>query len=420
VFCWLLPKISFVKKTGIKQWAIIALFVVKIVFGLLLGWLSLSLDNDYWGLHIDVVKEYELLLKEPSHYLDFFFSSSYEKGYGGFLDALPSYWNDLRVTVMAKMLAPLNFFSRGNYYINSLFFNFFVFLGHVAFYRFFVSIYPARKFSVFLCCFLLPSTLYFTAGVQKDGIVFTALALLFYCVHQSLQKKHLSIARLGIIIIAAVTLFLIRSYVIILVAPAIVFWVLSTLLRWQPIKVFSIGYAIVLFLFFGLNKFTDGGFNPMEAVIKKQEAFLMLDKAVTQTALDTLHPTPVSFIKNTPVALRNVFFKPTPFFIPNARIIPSIIETVLLQLLILCAVFFRPKQRQYIAPITAGIFFAFCIFLFIGFIVPNTGSVVRYRSVYLLFLLVPLTVAINWQVAPIGIKVKINLIYSFIHKKLFF
>jgi len=37
------------------------------------------------------------------------------------------------------------------------------------------------------------------------------------------------------------------------------------------------------------------------------------------------------------------------------------------------------------------------MFLFIGYIMPNLGSIVRYRSVYLPFLITPMLCRIDWK-----------------------
>ncbi|WP_462253906.1 hypothetical protein, partial [Ferruginibacter sp.] len=134
--------------------------MAKIIAGLAIGWISYNLyntGNDYWDVNREGWKEYQLLLSDPKEYFTNIFKSQYSQGYGGMFDSFQSFWNDLRNNIIIKFLSVCNIFSRGNYYINSLFFNFFCFLGHVAFYRIFIQIYKKQQWAVIICCFLLPS-----------------------------------------------------------------------------------------------------------------------------------------------------------------------------------------------------------------------------------------------------------------------
>ncbi len=408
LLCWLVIKIPFVKKTGIAGSGIILLFLVKIAAGLAIGYFTKDVTNDYWPLNADSMNEHRLLLSNPQAYFTNIFHSGYEKGYGGFLDALPSYWNDLRITLISKALAWFNFLSNGNYYINSLLYNFFGFLGHVAFYRTFIQVYPRKRNVIIICSFLLPSMLYFSSGVQKDGIVFTAMGFLCYSTYQSLQKNSFTAKRIFVIVLALVLLFFIRSYVVLLIVPALLLWISAVKKQWPVSVTFISGYMVTGILFFCLHYVT-GSFNPMEAVTKKQEAFFMLDKATTQVPLDTLHPVFSSFAKNAPQAFNHSFIRPYITDVSSSSLLPVIVETFSYQLLLLGFLFFRDAnglQQKHKAFITAGLFFAFSIFLFIGYIVPNMGSIVRYRSIYLVFLITPLLAGIDCEKLISSVKIK--------------
>ena len=387
---------------------VIPLFLVKILAGLAIGYFTKGSTNDYWPLNADSMNEHRLLLHDPYSYFTNIFHSGYEKGYGGFLDALPSYWNDLRITLISKALAWFNFLSGGNYYINSLFYNFFGFFGHVAFYRLFIQIYPGKKTAIVICSFLLPSMLYFSSGVQKDGIVFTALGMLFYCIYQSLQKKQFNVSRVVIALLALAVLFFIRSYVVMLVAPALFLWIFTVKKQLPVFVTFAAGFFITGVLFFCLH-FVTGSFNPMEAVTKKQEAFFMLEKASTQIPLDTLKPSFTSFVNNAPQAFNHSFLRPYLNEIKLTSILPVVLETLCYQLLFIIFLICHQRSKKTLqnrAFITAGVFFAISIFLFIGYIVPNLGSIVRYRSIYLVFLITPVLAGIDCGNFIKSVKIK--------------
>lgn len=401
ILCWLVTKVSFVKNSGLSGRLVVLLFLLKIIAGLAIGWISYhtyNTGNDYWDVNREGWKEYQILLNNPKEYFTNVFHSQYTKGYGGLFDSFQSFWNDLRNNIIIKFLSICDILSQGNYYINSLFFNFFCFLGHVAFYRVFIQIYKKQQPGVIICCFLLPSMLYFTSGVQKDGIVFTTLGFLSYAVFQSLQENKFSKKRLFIIGVAFVILFLIRSYVLINLLPALIIWILVKKFNWPTLRSFIIGYIILGVLFFNINSIFNR-VNPPATVAQKQADFFTLPKAVTQLKTDTLYSSFKSFLYNAPQAYNHLLLRPYVYELPIKSMLPVIIETLLYQLLFILFIFFKRKEEgsRYNPFILFGVFFTFTMFLFIGYIMPNLGSLVRYRSVYLCFLLTPCVCTIDWE-----------------------
>jgi hypothetical protein len=411
LFCWLVTKVSFIKNSGLNNRYIVVLFLIKIAAGLAIGWLSYFMDikNDYWIVNREAWIEYQLLWNNPKEYFTNIFHSHYTQGYGGLFDSFQSFWNDLRNNIIIKFISVCNIFSRGNYYVNSIFFNFFCFFGHVAFYRVFIQIFKKQQLAVIIGCFLLPSMLYFTSGIQKDGIIFIALGFLSYAVFQSLQQNRFSKKRLFIIVLGFVSLFLIRSYVLLNLLPALVLWVLLAKFKWSALKTFVMGYIIMGLIFFNFNSIVHS-FNPLKTVSDKQAAFFTLPIANTQIGTDTLYPTFKSFLYNAPQAYNHVLLRPYINEVPAKSFLPITIELAIYQLLFLLFLFFKRKDATGADNpfILFGIFFTLTMFLFIGYIMPNLGSIVRYRSVYLVFLLTPVICKINWEKIARFLKLKNN------------
>lgn len=167
--------------------------MLKIAAGILLGWTALHFygnGNDYWDLNRESWNEYQLMFNDPGRYLTNLFTSDYEGGYGGVFSSHDSYWNDLRGNIIIKLLSVFNIFSRGDYYINSLFFNSLIFFGHVMLYRLFIQLYPGKDILVITGCFLLPSLLYFSSGIHKDGMVFLMMSIFIYAIFQSFYNDR--------------------------------------------------------------------------------------------------------------------------------------------------------------------------------------------------------------------------------------
>ena len=148
---------------------VLGLFTIKILAGVAVGLAShyiLQDKTDYYRTNFYGIQEYHSMLQTPKVFFTDIFTSNYAER-GEFFGSQSSYWNDLRFNIIYKIMAFANIFSRGNYYINSVFFNFVGFIGLILLYKVFIDLYPLKKWAVIIGCFLLPSTLYFGSGYTK-------------------------------------------------------------------------------------------------------------------------------------------------------------------------------------------------------------------------------------------------------------
>ncbi len=399
ILCWLLLRIPFIKNVGINSKVVLGLFLIKVLAGIAIGWISIHIygpGNDYWDVNDYAREEYRLLLTDPAKYFSNLFVSDYTDGFSGVFNSYNSYWNDLRNNIIIKLVSVFNIFSRGDYYINSLFFNFIVFFGHVILYRLFTKIYPGKNILVIIGCFLLPSTLYFVSGIHKDGIVFLLLAIIIYSVYQSLTKESFNARRVLLICISMFFLFLIRNVVLLLLLPALFAWILSVKTKWSTMLCFGSVYLFTGFLFFGIGSVS--GVEPMQIVIQKQADYMELKGAATQIELTALQPNFKSFLLNAPRAFNHSMLRPVPWDQPVTSLLPFGLELYFYLFLVLMLVFFRNKELTVDKAFLFFIlFFLITVFLIIGYIVPNLGSLVRYRSLYLPLIITPVLCSLNWS-----------------------
>lgn len=401
VFCWLLLRILFIKKSGIDSKVILGLFLFKIIAGIAIGWLSVHFygaGNDYWDVNREAWNEYRLMVTDPGKYLTNLFTSGYPEGYSGLFSSYNSYWNDLRGNIIIKLVSVFDIFSRGDYYINSLFFNFFVFFGHVLLYRLFIKLYPGNKMLVMTGCFLLPSTLYFSSGIHKDGMVFLMLSLFIYILFQCLRQNKVTVKRLLFAGISLLLLFGLRNFIFLALVPATIAWIVTENTKAPALRIFTMVYLLTGILFFTAGLVFEK-INPPEVVTQKQAEYLRLPYSATQIYLNPLQPNFSSFAVNAPQALNHSFLRPYLWELPSKALLPLNIELAAYQVLVLLFLFFRKKEtgitdRPFIL---FALFFTSTVFLLIGYIVPNLGSIVRYRSLYLPLLITPLLCTINWD-----------------------
>ena len=410
VFCMLLMRSSFITNSGLNSRMILLLFMFKAIAGIAIGWLSLhfyNTGNDYWDVNREGWKEYQLLWSNPHDYFTNIFRSAYPNGYAGLFDSFQSFWNDLKNNLIIKLVSVFNIFSRGNYYINSLFFNFIVFFGHVALYRVFIKIYRGQTYRVIIGCFLLPSLLYFSSGIHKDGIVFLMLAILVYAVFMSLQKNKFNLKRIAIIAMALLILFLTRNFVCIALLPALTAWILSAKIKAPPLISFAVVYLLAGLLFFNFNSIFPAA-DPLKTIVEKQSDFLQLPHPSTAIQLDTLYPRFSSFMHNAPQSFNHLLMRPYLMELPSTILLPMNIELFIYQLLFIIFLFFHKRDQNINRDtfIPFAIFFTLTVFLFIGYIVPNLGSLIRYRSLYLPYIITPILCCIDLERLRALLKVK--------------
>lgn len=409
LLCFTVTKLSFVKKAALSNKWLIGLFSIKILAGVVIGYCSLhfyGIHNDYWDNNLGSMQEYEVLKTNPKYFFSELFVSNYNGNYSDFWGHADSFWNDLKNNCLIKFMAFFNFISRGNYYINSIFFNSIVFLGHIGLYRLFKKMFTSFNCGVIIGCFLLPSFLYFSSGIHRDGLIFTLITCCLYCAFSILQEgKHNFKYYFGVA--ASILLLLIlRNMVAITLLPILAAWWASKKFKIKPIN--SIPTVVFLFLLAILFTGKISSINPLQFIADKQADYFKLDAGNTQTSLQVLHPTTTSFLQNTPTALSNVFFKPLLGTKP-LTLIPF--EMELLSYYVLIAIFlFGTTKVSVPLPkpfLLAIIGFIFLSFLLIGHIIPNLGAIIRYRSIYLPFIITPI---LGYLTLPNVIKLKNKII----------
>ena len=345
--------------------------------------------NDYWAMNQDGIVEYKILLSNPKEFFTNIFQSPYSHGYTGFFDSVGSYWNDLRYNIILKVLALLNFLSRGNYYINSLLLNFLAFFGIVALYRVFRDLFPLHKTALIIACFLLPSTLYFSAGIHKDLFVYSLLGVYLFALHAA-AINGFNLSRALILTFSLLAILLLRNYVALLLLPVSICYLLVARFRVRVWMSVLYVYGTLVLLSF-LVVAAVPSFRPLKVITQKQADFAALPTANSGLKTAPLDPTLSGFVKNFPEAFEHGFLRP---YLWDSRssifLLPLAMELFVYQLLFVLYLI-RFRNSPTVKPLSLLlILFGLQMVLLTGYIIPNSGSIARYRSIYLPFLVLPL------------------------------
>ncbi len=400
LFAWLVTKIRFFKRSGLSDPQLIIIFLLKVMAGIFYGWIGLYYGNlaqmsDTWSLHYSSIQEYHLLHDNPHEYFTNLFRDPYEGGILKFFGSNDSYWNDLKGNILVKILSVFDIFSFGYYYVNVVFYAFVTMVGPIAVYRIMNDVFPGRKIIVLLATFLVPSFLYWTSGIHKDGLIFTGIALVAYNVYFGMKEKKFSVRRILSIFLGLLLILVLRNFLIVIILPALLAWLLAN--RWpkQGLAVFGAVYILFIILFF-TARYISPKLDFPQAVVTKQQEFMQL-KGGSVVPMKELQPTAISFLENTPQAFTLSTIRPYPGDVKHILSLAAAAEIDFLLLLFLLFLLFRTdgiKSRNFIY---FCVFFSFSVLLTIGYTVNFLGAIVRYRSIIIPLLVVPMAAQINWS-----------------------
>ena len=387
-------KIPFFRKSGIRPAVLLTLFGLHVLAGCLhnlIAWRFYPEHGDIWFYFQFSFLERHRLLHDLQLFL--YYNSS---------------WDAVSHNAITYVQIILDTASFDNMWINTLLLSFPVFLGNIALYRVFRRQFPGSPLSA-ATAFLLPSTLFWTSCIHREALLFMLLGLLFYWVDKSLSGKNPRRA-LAYASCAFLAIIFFRFAVAIALIPALLAWLIA--LRPLPRRrgwiIGVTGMAVLLLFFLASPQLSAKLLRELGTL---QHSFLIL-QGNSRLYLPVLNDSWTSLLEATPAALRNGLFEPLPgsggqqiyqLFSLELLWIWAIVAAALLRRLIL----HKPTDSAPPASTspTTAIPFSRCCILFalismlqIGLFIPFAGAIIRYRSIYLPFLVAPCLFSLrNWQ-----------------------
>ncbi|MCU7548633.1 hypothetical protein OCK74_05865 [Chitinophagaceae bacterium LB-8] len=397
LFAWLVTRIKFFTQSGLTPALLITVFLLKVIVGISYGWIGIYYNQlDTWAFHFESLKEKGLLLSDPVDFVASLFRSGYtESQYGKFLSVENSWWNDLDGNFFIKMLAVFNVFSSSNYYINVVFYSFLTLAGPIALYRVMTDLFPTKKLTILLSTFLLPSFMYWTSGIHKDGLIFAGIAVIIYCFHFGIQQNSFSFKKLISIGVSLLLVLLLRNFLVPILIPAIIAWILAWKQEQRSVLTFGAVYFVCMLLFFSA-KYIYPSLDFPQSLVDRQQAFLSL-KGNSAVEVSHLQASAGSFFKNAPQAYLLSTIRPYPSDVKDIFSLGAALEIDLLILLFFVFLFIREPRVRLSPTLLVCLFFSFSVLMSIGYTVHFIGAIVRYRSLVLPFLVVPMMASINWK-----------------------
>lgn len=379
-----------------------SIFLLGLLLKIAAGWAVVAVFEHYYGGG-DVVHTFRqsLLLREILNDSPLrFWLFPYDMPQGdfyylyGFPDLTPS------LIFMCKTTALVSLAAGENIWLISAWFSAFAFAGFWLLGNELCRRNDTLKIPVVIAFFLVPSVVFWSAGLLKETLLWGAMGLLFWALlrlaallrntakpaQSATADKFPKPVGFGMlclfIILAAWILFEVKYYIF---AAAMLAVAIYGLLQWQKRFWTALGIAAVLL---PLLLWAIGQLHPnlspdalAAAVHRNYERMVAISDADNLIWLD-LQPDFISLIRQVPFALKAGLFAPMPWEGGNLLRKLTGMENLLL-LLLIPGIRLRLCGNQHIAELVAAAVFTATLVVMLTLSSPNIGALARYKVSYL-------------------------------------
>jgi hypothetical protein len=385
----------------LKRYYFPALFL-KLISGILLGIIYLFI---YQGasdslVYFQISTKFNALLSEdPGTYFSYFFfnGTDFDKYLGYDISHQP------RALFFLKVISAIGVFTFNNYWVISMYFSFFSFLGLYHLSNTIVRIFKVPFLSVLISFLFFPSVLFWSSGILKESILMGALgfAASFFLlwVH---RFKRPDFIRIVIFIMLLLVIFALKFYYFAVLVPVLFSYFVSLYLcRLTLFKNLAWLHPFILIALFFVLIFSVSFIHPhlnpsvfMESLMRNYEATLSVSDGRNVFYFPELSPDFSSLLMQFPKAALIGLFRPLPGDISSVIGYSAMMENVLVVLFFLLSaiyLFIRKPSKSNNLILTAVLMYVIVLAFLLPVASPNWGSLVRYKVGYMPFLLLLIT-----------------------------
>ena len=383
-----------------------------------LGFLLLSVY--YWGggdsfSYFNTAHDYTaFILEDPGEAMSTFFKSSNDMNWYKYKWAFNRHHflgSPASFTVV-KITSLINLFSFNSYLPSTLFYSALSFLGVWNMYFVFCKLYPHLKRNLLFGFFFIPSVVLWGSGILKDTITIAAIGWLMYAFINLVLLRRKRTKSLILIIIATLSIALLKPYILYVLYPALFVWVQgnlkslisSNLLRrlFAPI----IAFVLVFSSYFLSQKLSQNAgkysINKLENTLGGFQSWhtaVSLKKNQSGYTLGDADFTPVGIFKKIPAAIAVTFFRPYIWEVRNASTLLGAVEAMLMTLF---SIWLLLKYRLALFRLiyrNKDVFFLLLFSLIFGVVVGissyNFGALSRYKMPAQMFFVVAMILILD-------------------------
>lgn|GEM_PF-30909 len=399
---WIVWKWKFLSVTAVSKKLVVLVFILKVLagVGLVLIYEKYYTDRstaDIFKYFDDSKLMHEVLFESPKDYIKmlsgigddrpYFKEKYYDHFEWWYRPYESSVYNDSHVII--RVNAFFRLFSFQNIYVHSIFFSFLSFIGLILLVKFFVSFFKGKERLLFFAFMLMPSVVLWSSAPLKEALLFFVLGFFFFSIQLFTRKWLISLI---LLLITSYCLILLKFYVFMVLIPCLIPFLLQAKLKLKfPIALYLASVAIFSVLAINV-KHIFPQYNVVSILIQKQDEFINLAEFIqsgSRYEITRLDGSLRMFLKTSPEAFFNAFFRPFVWETPNILALLSSLE-VLFYSLFLAFSFILMKRKSWSVNNNIILFcgfFVLLMFVLLGWTTPVAGALVRYRVPVLPFLM---------------------------------
>ncbi len=289
----------------------------------------------------------------------------------------------------------------------ALLFAFFSFWGLWLMFLSFYKIYPELKWPFAIAIFFIPTVFFWGSGILKDTVTLGAVGFLVYAFMQVFFERRNIVFNSLIILLTVYIIYSVKLYILLSLAPTLIFWFfiykigrIPSLVAKILIAPFLLAIGLFLSYFVALKAGEDNNRYALDKLAETAQVtaydirYMTGKDAGSGYSLGELDGSFGSMVKLAPQAVNVALFRPYIWEVSNPLMLLSAIEALIL-LVLFIRVFWRNKLTHIISSIRTPIIL-FCllftvIFAFgVGISTYNFGTLSRYRIVMVPFFVMAL------------------------------
>ena len=313
------------------------------------------------------------------------------------------------VLSIVKITSVINVFCFNSYFVSSIFFALFSFLGLWFGYSNLSRLYPKCSKYMIGACFFIPTALLWSSGILKDTVTQGCIGWLLYAFSNVFIFKRKVLLSIGIILFGGIVIFLLKPYMLYVLLPCLFIWVQSNfkhIISSSLLRIILKPFIIALLMGMGMFLFQEisasAGKYSAEKIEKTLEGFhswhtYLSDKRdQSGYTLGEIEFTPLGILKKTPAALNVSLFRPYLWEVRNAPTLLGAIEGLFLFLFFIylivkirfkfLIILFQNKEALFL------MLFAIILGVVVGISSYNFGALSRYKIPVVMFFVLSLVI----------------------------
>lgn len=300
--------------------------------------------------------------------------------------------------MVVKVCTLLCFITFSCFSLINLIVGFIAFLGSWQLYLFFLRQYPQMHKEFAFACLGIPTVLFWSAGISKDTICITSLAVLTKCLFDITKSSKKLIRNIILVAMAVYLIYQIKSYIILSYVPFFLLFLIINKINETRIPLFrnalKISIPVLLISVFSYvvvnseDLFREYSSEKiLNDISSKQSAFTAQNTGDMGSffSLGEFDGSLGSLVRLAPKAMVATFFRPFLWESKNLIMLLSSLEAMALLLFTLYVLFKRKGLINFFPAVFNNSIVIYCLVfsvlfaIFVGVSTYNFGSLVRYK-----------------------------------------